>query len=212
VPQRYLKCFRPLFRGSASAGGWGESGPAGAAVDTSSWLYRTPGNRSPSLPSPLRHAAGGSFSADGRGVGAELANLLAEHGQEKRPRGSRANNLNCRGGGSANGKPGSHAVAAVNPLDESHYERLLKKRLVKRDARGLGVIICGHWNVPDPTESADAWQAARRSGCARTRTGLARWPALVLRNRRQLYFVTAGCPGLSTDRKYADCRRAVADC
>ena len=93
----------------------GRSGPAGAAVDTSRWLYRTNWQSQPLVSGDGRRASGSGawlVLADKRGVGVELANDLAARGEASvlvEP----AKEFKFQSGAAANGNDTSSAHTAA---------------------------------------------------------------------------------------------------
>ncbi|MCI0492434.1 MAG: SDR family NAD(P)-dependent oxidoreductase, partial [Planctomycetes bacterium] len=182
-------------------------------VDTSEWLYRVDWREQ-----PRDESAGGGLAApragawlifaDAHGVGRALADRLSERGEAsvlveagKRFQGQR--------GGSGNGKHDKHAVAQIDPLDESHYRQLFEQVFVAKNQPCLGVMHLWSLDIPAlngtstverqrvARESDGTWNTARRLGCGsavQLIRGLAR---ASLAGSPPLWFVTAGAQALS---------------
>jgi acyl transferase domain-containing protein/thioesterase domain-containing protein/acyl carrier protein len=172
----------------------GRSGPADAAVDMSRWLYRTrwqPQLLTGGEAASARAKGTWLILADKQGIGAELANELAARGQESvlvKPGGQ----FKFEGGASANGKPGSGAMATVDPLQESHYEQLLKQAFGQTDRRCRGIVHLWSLDVPDPSSSADAWKISRELGSGSALQLIRALARASLPATPQLWLVSAG--------------------
>jgi len=172
----------------------GRSGSADSATDTSRWLYEiawreeTPSN-----------AAGGSTDqpiaaspdewlvfADSQGVARKLADQLTSRG-ESCVLVEAAREFASPAIEPTNGHPGRHKVAKVDPLDESHYRRLMDELFTSTKNGCTGVVHLWSLDVAaaDPSNKAGlgcggALQLTR----ALARTTFAKQPTL--------WFVTSG--------------------
>ncbi len=143
----------------------GRSGNADETIDTSRWLYQV--NWQPSeLAATGGEVASPSFTqawlifADSCGVGAALADRLAERGQLSILV-SPGTDFTLRNGSFANGKPARQTSATIDPLDSDHYQRLLVEGFAARSRQCLGIVHLWSLDIP----AAD-FTAARRLGTA----------------------------------------------
>ncbi len=126
------------------------AGPA--AVDTSDWLYRVAWQSQPldAAVETTTSAATGAWLilADSQGVGKALADRLAERGQASvvvEPN----KEFQFDAVDSANGKPGRHATAQLDPLDEAQYRGLFETAFTKPNRPCLGVVHLWSLDVTD---------------------------------------------------------------
>jgi acyl transferase domain-containing protein/thioesterase domain-containing protein/NAD(P)-dependent dehydrogenase (short-subunit alcohol dehydrogenase family)/acyl carrier protein len=172
----------------------GRSGAAGSTTDSSRWLYEIAWREEPlavepiSSNAPPTEKAGDKWLifADSKGVARKLADQLAAGGKScvlVEPAKEFASLLIKP----ANGHPGRQGVAKIDPLDESHYRRLLDEIFVttKQTCAGIAHLWSLDIDSNEPSRnSALGCGGALQLTRALSRTTFSKLP--------QLWLVTAG--------------------
>jgi len=144
----------------------GKAGAASAEMDSRDWLYRVEWRAAPLAQTKPNASAGGwLLFADQGGVAKSLADELAKNGQSG-VLVSPAKSYSYQSPAQGNGKPKLVSTASIDPLDESHYRRLLDESFANRDLRCLGIIHLWSLDIPAPEVSNHSWQESRRLGAA----------------------------------------------
>lgn len=145
----------------------GRSGTANDEIDTNQWLYRVAWKPMP-VDEPAKSTATTSGTwlifGDRQGVGRQLVEALGDRGQAS-VLVEAGSQYEFRGGESNNGRPNRPPTAQVDPLNQSHYERLIAEAYLSRNRPCLGIVHLWSLDVPSPSGSTDAWDTARRLGC-----------------------------------------------
>jgi acyl transferase domain-containing protein/thioesterase domain-containing protein/acyl carrier protein len=134
----------------------GRSGAADSSVDTSRWLYQIAWREEPLQAAASKDATGKPWLifADTRGVGRALADqlsaagsscILVEHGEE----------FESVAGTSENGHPARHARFRIDPLDETHYARLIQNAFGAPKRGCAGIVHLWSLDIADKP-SADS--------------------------------------------------------
>lgn len=134
----------------------GRSGAIDSSVDTSRWFYQITWREEPLQVAAGKDSAGKPWLifADSRGVGRNLADqlgaaggscILVEHGEE----------FGFVAGAMENGHPARHDRFRINPLDETHYARLIKVAFGSPKRGCAGIVHLWSLDIPDEP-SADS--------------------------------------------------------
>ncbi len=170
----------------------GRSGGSDGAVDISRWLYRVtwqpgePTSASGPTASPAVTSGAWLVLSDSHGIGAALADRLAERGQPSILV-KHGSDYRFRASGSSNGKPTRHTTAAIDPLNQDHYHQLLQAAFADQGRHCLGIAHLWSLDVP-PNDFDAARQLGTASALQLVRT-LARSP---LPTSPPLWLVTSG--------------------
>jgi acyl transferase domain-containing protein/NADPH:quinone reductase-like Zn-dependent oxidoreductase/thioesterase domain-containing protein/acyl carrier protein len=176
----------------------GRTGGADTSTDTSRWLYEiqwreTPLGDAVDVSTPKSTATAGQqwlIFADSKGVARKLAEhltsggdscILVEPGKE----------YAATDPAPANGQPGRHGSAKINPLDEGHYRQLFDEQFVARKRDCAGIVHLWSLDITPNDLGADTDQAtalgvggALQLGRVLSRASLTKQPPL--------WLVTAG--------------------
>jgi len=161
-----------------------------AATDKSQWLYRIKWQ-----PSEVKAAEKGKVAAatgawlilsDWRGVGAVVADQLAERGEACVVI-KHGSEFKLLAAGSTNGKPGQRESGTIDVLDEAHYRRVLQEGFVDKGRACLGVVHL--WSLDIPEQNLVAARAFGTASALQLARVLARSP---LATSPHVWFVTGG--------------------
>ncbi len=128
----------------------GRSGGASASADTSRWLYQIKWREEPIQTSPGKDTTGKPWLifADSRGVGRSLADQLGAAGNACILV-ARGDEFESVAGASENGHPARHGRFLINPLDETHYARLIDEAFVAQKCACAGIVHLWSLDVSD---------------------------------------------------------------
>jgi acyl transferase domain-containing protein/thioesterase domain-containing protein len=177
----------------------GRSGTADSANDTSRWLYEISWREEPlkiagaaSNGQPSSKSATGEqwlIFADAKGVARKLAEQLAKHGKSA-VLVEAAREYSSPAGSAGNGHPSSVQIAKLDPLDESHYRRLLD------DLFGAGKHTCAGvvhlWSLDIEANEPSADEAGKGRGEASALQLMRALSRASLSKQPALWLVTAG--------------------
>ncbi len=188
----------------------GRSGSEGAKTDTSQWLYEIAWREEPlqveasATNGQVAKRSGESWLifADTLGVSRNLADRLAACGDSCVLVEPAAEYVSPLSNG-ANGHPNRHAVAKLDPLDESHYRQLLDELYTATKQRCAGIVHLWSLNISSSESTSADPRAARAKvsemGCggalqlirALSRTSFTKQPSL--------WIVTEGAQNVQSD-------------
>jgi acyl transferase domain-containing protein/thioesterase domain-containing protein/NADP-dependent 3-hydroxy acid dehydrogenase YdfG/acyl carrier protein len=172
----------------------GRSGEAGSTTDTSRWLYEIAWREAPLAVEP--DSSNGQpaekvsdkwlIFADAKGIARKLADQLAARGEScilVEPANEYAFPLDKP----TNGHPNRQAVAKIDPLDESHYRRLLDEAFVSAKQACAGIAHLWSLDIDSSEPSLD--QALGCAGALQIVRALSRTS---FSEQPPLWLVTAG--------------------
>ncbi|MGD9633264.1 MAG: SDR family NAD(P)-dependent oxidoreductase [Pirellulales bacterium] len=168
----------------------GRSAGGGAAVDSREWLYRIqwqPSEIAAAIETKAVAAAGAWLILnDSRGVGAALADQMAERGEACVVI-KHGSEFKFRPAGATNGKPGQRESGTIDVLDEVHYRRVLQQAFVDKSRACLGVVHL--WSLDIPEQNLVAARAFGTASALQLAKVLTRSP---LAATPKVWFVTGG--------------------
>ncbi len=176
----------------------GRTGGADKSTDTSRWLYEIQWREAPSGNTdddsqPTATTASGQqwlIFADSKGVARKLADRLAAAGDScilVEP----GKEYAMTDSAPANGQPGRHGSAKINPLDEGHYRQMFDEQFVARKRGCAGVVHLWSLDIEPSDLNSDTDRASKLGvgGVLQLGRALSR---VTLPKQPPMWFVTAG--------------------